>query len=256
MLDLHSHILPGVDDGPSTLDESLALAEFCARDGITHIVATPHCHRRIRTLRMDILPRVAMFNAELAKAKIALAVLPGSEIQAYDTALYRREFDAGIYCHLGDSDAFTLLEFSWDGRKYPEDAPELVAWLRERGTTAIVAHPERYKLFRDEPAKLQALVDEGAWLQLTVDSLLGNHGSMAEDLAAEQMAKFKDVLLATDTHNLQRCSGLSAGYKWVRQRFGVEREANLRTRAEGVLARLLSILDYEAIGLSNRSAEI
>jgi protein-tyrosine phosphatase len=203
---------------------------------------------------MDVLPHVAKFNAALLKSGIPLQVLPGSEIQAYDTELYRREYDAGIYCHLGDGESFTLLEFSWDARKYPKDAPELVAWLRERGTTAIVAHPERYKLFRDDPAKLQALVDEGAWLQLTVDSLLGNHGSMAEDLAVEQMAKFKDVLLATDTHNLQRCSGLSAGYEWVRQHFGEKRETDLRTRAEGVLARLLSILDYEAIGLSNRSA--
>jgi protein-tyrosine phosphatase len=239
MLDLHSHILPGVDDGPATLEESLAVAEFCARDGITHVIATPHCHRRIRTLRMDILPRVAEFNAALAEAEIPLTVLPGSEIQAYDTELYRREYDAGIYCHLGDGETFTLLEFSWDARKYPRDAAELVAWLRERGRTAIIAHPERYKHFRDEPKKLQALVDEGAWLQLTADSFLGNHGAMALEMAVEQLAKYKDVLLATDTHGMQRCSGLSAGYQCVRQHFGAEREAELRDRAAGVLAKLL-----------------
>jgi protein-tyrosine phosphatase len=237
---LHSHILPGVDDGPTTLDESLELAEFCVRDGITHVVATPHCHRRIRLLRMDILPLVARFNADLDKAGIPLTVLPGSEIQAYDTELYRLEFEAGIYCHLGDEESFTLLEFPWDAQKYPDDAPALIEWLRERGTTPIVAHPERYKRFRDEPEKLQALVDAGAWLQFTVDSFLGNHGPMAETMVAEQLAKYHDVLLATDTHNRERCSGLSAGYRWVRQHVGAAREADLRERAEAVLERLRS----------------
>ena len=239
MLDLHCHILPGVDDGPSTLEESLAVAERCVRDGITHVVATPHCHRHIRMLRSDVLPHVARFNEELAKAEIPLTVLPGAEIQAYDSALYRREFDAGLYCHLGDSKTFTLLEFSWDPRRYPTDAATLVGWIRERGMTPIVAHPERYKHFRDHPGKLRDLTNAGAWLQLTVDSFLGCHGEMAELLAPEILNDYVEVVLATDTHNLNRCSGLSAGYDWVRQNVGAEREADLRARSNRILASLL-----------------
>ena len=66
MLDLHCHILPGVDDGPRTLAEALAVARRCVADGITHITATPHCHRHLRLLRADILPHVARFNEDLA----------------------------------------------------------------------------------------------------------------------------------------------------------------------------------------------
>src|SRR4051812_14330272 len=131
MLDLHCHILPGVGDGAASLDESLAMARFCVADGITHVVATPHCHRHCRTLRADVLPRVERLNEELAAADVPLAVLPGSEIQVTDSAAYRREFEAGLYCHLGDRPAFTLLEFNWKVEQYPHDAAELIAWLRE-----------------------------------------------------------------------------------------------------------------------------
>ncbi len=239
MLDLHCHILPGVDDGPKTMEESLAVAECCVRDGITHIVATPHCHRHIRMLRSDILPHVARFNDALVERGIPLTVLPGSEIQAYDSELYRLEFETGLYCHLGDSDSFTLLEFPWDPRRYPSDAADLVKWIKERGMTPIVAHPERYKLFRDHPGKLRDLTNAGAWLQLTVDSFLGNHGDMPEILSREMMADYSAIVIATDTHNLNRCSGLSIGYQWVRDNFGPEREGELRLRADRILQVLI-----------------
>ena len=207
-------------------------------DDVTHVVATPHCHRHIHLLRDEILPHAARLNDELKSAEIPLAILPGSEIQAFNTALYRDEFEAGLYCHLGDSRAFTLLEFPWDGRKYPTDACELVTWLRERGMTPIVAHPERYKYFRDDPAKVQALADAGAWFQLTVDSLLGEHGVAALVFGLKILAKYPEIVLSTDTHNLGRCSGLSVGYAWVRENFDADREADLRARSNRILAAI------------------
>jgi protein-tyrosine phosphatase len=240
MLDLHCHILPAVDDGPATLEEALAVARCQVADGITHVVATPHCHRHIRMLRASVLPAVARFKQALAEAEIPLTILPGSEIQVVDSAVNRQEVEAGLYCHLGDGWAFTLLEFPWDARRYPPDAPELVTWLKGRGMTPLVAHPERYKFFRDEPAKLRALADAGAWFQVTVDSLLGNHGDLAETLGAEIVADYPEVVLSTDTHNTRRCSGLSAGYAWVREHLGSERATDLRSRSDRVLARLLA----------------
>src|SRR5436190_19434064 len=102
MIDLHCHILPEVDDGAASLEEALAMAEFCVRDGITHITATPHCNSRLRLLRADILPHVGRLNEELVRAGLPLTILPGSEIQLTETASYRRDFEAGLYCHLGD----------------------------------------------------------------------------------------------------------------------------------------------------------
>src|SRR5438874_10568709 len=113
MFDLHCHILPGVDDGASSLEEAIAMARFCVRDGITHVVATPHCHRHTHLLRADVLPHVARFHEALAREGLPLHVFPGSEIQVTDVADYRREYEAGLYCHLGDDPRFSLLEFSW-----------------------------------------------------------------------------------------------------------------------------------------------
>ena len=74
MIDLHCHILPGVDDGAKTLAESFSMARFCVNDGITTIVATPHCHRFIHLLRSDIIPRVEQLNADLASAGIRTVI--------------------------------------------------------------------------------------------------------------------------------------------------------------------------------------
>jgi protein-tyrosine phosphatase len=240
MLDLHCHILPGVDDGPATLEEALEVARSCVGDGITHITATPHCHRHLRLLRADVLPHVARFNEELARAGLPLTVLPGSEIQVTDTAIYRRDFEAGLYCHLGDGRAFTLLELPWRAELSPPDAAELVGWLRGRGMTPILAHPERHGFFRDDPWRLKALVEAGAWLQVTVDSLLGNHGAAPRQAGEDLLRTYPEVVLATDAHNPRRCSGLSAGFAWVEGRFGAERTEDLRARAGRVLQRLLA----------------
>jgi protein-tyrosine phosphatase len=238
MLDLHCHILPGIDDGAASKDEALEMARFCVRDGITHVVATPHCHRHCRLLRDDVLPHVARLNQDLAQAGIPIVILPGSEVQVTDTGAYRHDFEAGLYCHLGDRGTFTLLEFNWKEDMYPLDAPELVAWLRARGMTPIVAHPERHRFFAENPDRLRALVAAGAWLQITVDSLLGNHGRDPKESGEELLRAYPEAVLATDAHNLRRCSGLSAGYTWVEERLGVRRAEELRERADQVLASL------------------
>jgi protein-tyrosine phosphatase len=241
MIDLHCHILPGVDDGPRTLDEALEVARLCVQDGITDVVATPHCHRFLRLLRADILPHVARFNAELARAGVPLAVWPGSEIQLTDVAAYRRDYTRGLYCHLGDDPAFTLLEFPWPEKLYPAEAPNQVRWLREQGTTPIVAHPERHGYFRDDPGRLRALVEAGAWLQITVDSLLGNHGEEAREAGEGLLHVYPEVVLASDAHRPSRCSGLAAGYYLVRESISAERAADLRARADRVLQHLRAV---------------
>jgi protein-tyrosine phosphatase len=238
MIDLHCHILPGVDDGAASLDEAMAMARSCVQDGITHVVATPHCHQHCRLLRRDILPHVARLNEDLVQAGVPLVILPGSEIQVTDTTAYRRDFEAGLYCHLGDSRSFTLLEFNWKAEKYPADAPQLVAWLRARAMTPIIAHPERHSFFAADRGRLQELIAAGAWLQIIVDSLLGNHGRDPKASGEELLRTYPEALLATDAHNLRRCSGLSAGYTWVQEQLGIDRVQELRVRAEQVLASL------------------
>jgi protein-tyrosine phosphatase len=242
MIDIHCHILPGVDDGPVTLDESLRVARFLVQDGVDCVVATPHCHRYIHWLRSGIVPRVAELNHVLASEKIPLTVLPGSEIQVTDTEAYKREFEAGVLCHLGGGRKFTLLEVNWTRALFPPDAADLVRWITAQGMTVILAHPERYDYFEKEPALLDALYEAGAWLQITVDSLLGNHGPLSKTMGEALLKRYPLAILASDTHNMNRCSGLSAGYRWVRENLGSARESDLRGRAEQVQAELLTTI--------------
>lgn len=238
MIDLHCHILPQADDGPTTLDESLRMAQFSVEDGISVVVATPHCHRHIHLLRADVLPRVASLNAEVQLAGIPLKVLPGSEIQVIDSITYRREFEAGVLCHLGDGNSFTLLEFNWSRELFPDDAAELIRWIRRQGMTPIVAHPERHDYFRDEPELLPPLIDAGAWIQITVDSLLGNFGPHAQAFGEFFLRTHRDAVLASDSHNMRRCSGLSAGFEWVRKNVGPERANDMLARADQIEAHI------------------
>ena len=239
MIDLHCHILPGVDNGPTNLEESLKLARFCVADGITVITATPHCHRLLHLLRDQILPHVDALNQELKSAKIPLTVLPGSEIQVFDSALYRREFEEDVYCHLGDRKDFTLLEFNWAASMFPRDSVQLIEWIRDRGMTPIIAHPERHDFFQDQPELLLPLVDAGAWIQITVRSLLGSFGDEAKAFGEHFLKTHREAILATDWHDTKRCSGLSAGYDWVEKHLGPERALDLRQRADRVKTTLL-----------------
>jgi protein-tyrosine phosphatase len=220
------------------LDEALEMARFCVADGITHITATPHCHRFVHLLRADILPRVAQLNDQLRSARIPLTILAGSEIQITDTSEYRREFEAELYCHLGDGRAVTLAEFSWSREQFPSDAAALIRWICEQGMTPILAHPERHDYFSKEPALLHELIDAGAWVQVTVDSLLGNHGPAPKVAGEAILRRYTNAVLATDAHNLGRCSGLSAGYSWAEKHLGQKRSDDLRLRAEEVLTRM------------------
>ncbi len=240
MIDLHCHILPATDDGPGDLEESLELVRLAQEDGITDIVATPHHHRHLPLLRVDILPRVEALNFELQRRDIAVRIWPGSEIQLSDAALYRAHYEANRLCHLGDRPDFSLLEWPWDVRNHVANEVEHVGWLLERGTRPIVAHPERHAFFRDDLARLDALVEAGAWLQITAGSLLGDHGADPETAAAIMLRRYNPVVLATDSHNRTRRSGLSTAYAWVEHKQSRERAAEVRGRAESVLARLLA----------------
>lgn len=216
------------------------MARFCVADGITVIVATPHCHRSIHLLREQILPHVAALNEELQAADIPLTVLPGSEIQVFDSIIYRREFEEDVFCHLANRRAFTLLEFNWSAALFPPDSVQLIEWIRERGITPIIAHPERHDFFRQQPALLKPLVDAGAWLQVTVDSLLGNFGPEAQIFAEQFLRDHREAILATDSHNTKRCSGLSAGFEWVNTNLGPDRARDLIERSEQVRMALLA----------------
>lgn len=240
MLDLHCHILPDTDDGPTTLAESLELVRLAQDDGITDIIATPHNHRYLRLFRADILPRVASLNEEIGRAGLRVKIWPGAENQLFDPAIYRADTENGELCHLGDDAAFSLVEWPWDARKHFPNEVQMIEWIRAKGTRPILAHPERHAFFRDDLPRLDALVEAGAWVQLTASSPFGDHGPEPIDASAIMLRRYSDVVFATDSHSMDRRSGLREAYAWAEHEVGHAKAREIRERAAGTLAHIKS----------------
>jgi len=115
---------------------------------------------------------------------------------------------------------------------------ELVRWIRGQGMTPILAHPERHNFFWEDLSRVDGLVDAGAWLQVTVDSLIGNHGPAPSQAGRDLLRRHREIVLASDAHNLKRCSGMAAGYQWVREHEGDDCADDLLCRGEHVRARV------------------
>jgi protein-tyrosine phosphatase len=246
MIDIHCHILPAVDDGPRSMNESLAMLSKAETDGIMHIVATPHCNQNLHLFRPEIIPQVARLNEQAQKHELQVVVLPGSEIALYSVDLYRHNYNEGRYCHLGDCREYSLLEFPWQRDRFPDGATELMPWLCEHGTRPIIAHPERTPMLRENRDIIKAFIEAGAWLQITVDSMLGKMSPTAHDAARELMEEHEHIVLATDSHSLNRSSGLKIGYAIVREWFGAARERDIRTRTDSILQHILSTRNMSA----------
>ena len=190
MIDIHCHILPGIDDGADRLQTSLAMASMAARDGITTVIATPHTNG-VTVNRTVVQQAVDRLNIELAEQDIDLVVVAGYEIPA------------NLVCDLqsytiADS-PYILVEFPH--QYLPEDAAETLYTLVQAGRKPIIAHPERNGSVLRNPELLRELVAVGSMIQLTAASVTGDFGPdilhCANYLLRNRLVHF----LATDSHS-------------------------------------------------------
>jgi protein-tyrosine phosphatase len=166
MIDLHCHILPGLDDGARDVDDSLAMARVAAADGIEAVCATPHIRHDHDVRIEEISDRVDVLNARLAAEGIGVAILPGGEVA--ETAVESLAEEELSRVALG-SGRWVLLEPA--PGPLSDSLTRRVAHLAERGHRALIAHPERH-LSADMFERLAALVVEGALIQATADFFL------------------------------------------------------------------------------------
>jgi protein-tyrosine phosphatase len=209
-VDLHLHLLPGVDDGPPDLAASLIHAEKLARHGVHEATVTPHVGVPWFPLDVATIPeRTRAFQAELDAAGIELRVHPGGEIYADGaTALSAAELD--VIAHGPPGARWVLLEVPFAGI----DAAFLAACrhVRDRGFALLIAHPERaagfltggHEMLREEIAA-------GALLQVNVCSLLGRQGPEAHAAAVKLVRDGLAYVLASDGHGGNRAHTLAAG---------------------------------------------
>jgi protein-tyrosine phosphatase len=196
MIDLHSHILPGVDDGPATIEESLEIARRAAADGVRVIAATPHVRDDYPTSAETMERLVGEVRAAIHEADIPIDVRPGGEI-AIDWLDRLSDDDVGRF-GLGGSPRYLLVEFPYSG--WPLSLHEWVFRLVTREITPVIAHPERNADVQRNPEELRPLVDAGALVQITAASVDGRIGRSSRAAAAELLDRGLAHLLASDAH--------------------------------------------------------
>lgn len=198
-VDLHAHVLPGVDDGPATLEDTLALARVAVAAGTDRIVATPHVNEARYIAPEAIAPAVDEVNRHLGEAGIALRVEAGAEV-ALTRLLDLSDDDLGVL-RLGGG-PYLLLECPF--AVIAGDFEPLIYDVQTRGYRVLLAHPERCPVFQRDPDRLVRLVDGGALVQLTAGVLRGAFGSRTREFAHRLLREDLVHVLASDTHDAVR----------------------------------------------------
>lgn len=207
MIDLHSHILPGVDDGVGTLEESCEMARAAVADGVEVVAATPHVRDDYPTMAETMERLVAAVRTAIAEEGIALDVRPGGEI-AIDrlSGLAREELRR---FGLAGNAAYVLVEFPCYG--WPLSLEADLFRVRTAGMTPVIAHPERNRDVQARPERLRALVDGGVLVQLTAASLDGRLGKRTLEAAHALLETGLAHMVASDAHAPDvRAIGMSA----------------------------------------------
>lgn len=216
MIDVHCHILPGLDDGPENIAESLEMAETAIADGITHVVATPHCnteyafdYRRVREVREELQGKIG--------ERLKLAT--GCDFHLNPENLEALRENPARFC-INQKD-YLLVEFN--EFSIPPAMDQTLHELQLAGLRPIVTHPERNAILRAQPERLAKWVRTGNSVQVTGGSLTGVFGPAAQRNAMRWIADGVVQIVASDAHNVRgRPLKLQPSFDVVFQQFGEE----------------------------------
>ncbi|PIE25435.1 MAG: capsular biosynthesis protein [Neptuniibacter caesariensis] len=238
MIDLHCHILPGIDDGASSVEEALSLARMAVDDGITHVVFTPHVHPgRYENNVQSIRPVFEKFQEALIENDILLSVKPAGEVRLSVEVLAM--FAANQLPFLGEWDDKKVMLLELPHSHVPPGADNLVKWLLDRNVLPMIAHPERNKGFMADSRKLAPFVEMGCLFQLTAMSVTGEFGKPAHELAWQMLDNGWATVIASDAHNENhRPPVLSKALEVAADRLG---ESEARRLVWGNPARIIGI---------------
>lgn len=221
MIDIHCHILPGIDDGPSTIEESIEMARIAYRDGITKIVATPHV-RDGRHQEGLIAEKVNLLNSHLSDENIPVEILQGADVSA--------QMDSGqLSDYTINQTKYILIEFPH--MFVPKNAWNLLFRMRTGGYYPIITHPERNLSVISHPELLFEMLETGTFVQVTAESLTGSFGIDIQQCACHLLKKGVVTFLATDAHSsTHRPPVLSYGLRVAEKKIGREKAVALVTK--------------------------
>jgi len=200
MIDLHCHILPGIDDGPPTIDEALDFARAAVAAEMTTMVATPHVSPQYPNDSRTIAPGVVALNARLSAEGIGLEVLAGAEISILQVA----DLPEGELARLRLGEGPWLLVES-PFSQVVDALPIVIGQLQEAGHRVVMAHPERCQGFQRRPALLESMVrTQGVLTSVTASSLIGAFGREVQGFALSMAEQGLIHNVASDAHDCER----------------------------------------------------
>jgi len=214
MVDLHCHILPGLDDGAKTIEDSLAMAEDAISDGITHVVATPHANSnyvfefsRVRATRKEL--------SEKLEGRLTLAT--GCDFHLSPENLKAIRIESAPFC-INQKD-YLLVELN--DFSIPPSMDQALHELQLAGLHPIITHPERNGLLRAQPERLRKWIELGCYAQVTAGSLTGVFGPGSQQVAWTWMGSGLIHFVSTDAHNtVRRPLKLKFAYDAIAEQFG------------------------------------
>ena len=198
MIDIHSHILPGLDDGPDDIGESIRMCRMAADDGIHTIVATPHMLKGIYHFsKKDVLKKVEELNSAIKAKNIPLTILPGAEIVIDPNILAL--IHKGDLLTMNNCGSHVLLELT---DYFPKEQIEnFIKNLTENYVIPIISHPERNITIQKNINILSRFVKAGALSQITAMSITGDFGTRAQKTSKEILKSGLAHVIATDAHS-------------------------------------------------------
>lgn len=218
MIDLHCHILPGIDDGPVDIQTSIEMARIAAGDGIETIVATPHIKDSLHPVD-ELYKRVSDLNFHLEKQNIPVKVLPGGDVSAMLNSSYMKDY-------VINNSRYILLEFPHS--YLPRNNKEILFSLAVQGLCPIITHPERNLAILKKPDLLFDMLHSNVLVQITAGSLTGEFGRNEQACASYLLQKRAVHFIATDGHSTDfRRPVLSAGLKYAAKIVGRKRAEKL-----------------------------
>ena len=214
MIDIHCHILPGVDDGAGDMKTSLEMARIAESNGTTAIIATPHSNVPgifDVDIELDFKAIVSQLNSELVAQGSKVKIYPGCEI--FGAGDFLNLLKGGQLLTLNDS-IYPLMEF--DFYEHPASVFVKLEQVLAQGFVPIVAHPERYLFVNEDCASVEHLKDMGCLIQINKGSVTGKFGADAHRCAHEILVKGLANFVASDAHSpVMRTPDMSDSYTTV-----------------------------------------
>lgn len=197
IIDMHSHILHGVDDGPKTVEETMELLAQSVKEGITDIIATSHAyHQQFHTSADEINKQVNFLNEECKKYGIPINIFTGQEIRINDQTA--QHLISGEALALANS-KYVLIELPSQG--IPAFTTQIIQQIMNQNKIPIIAHPERNRAIVEKPSRLGRLVQHGALAQVTAGSLAGHFGKTIQRTAVQLVDANLVHVYGSDVHN-------------------------------------------------------